>query len=68
MITNQRDQKICDKYSEQDITGHVHCSECPLVKGDPNSYDFRCKANSHYNKSTKEWEYDEAREVILYEM
>ena len=59
MITNERDQKICDKYGAYDETGHVHCSECPLVKGDWRSYDFRCKANSHYDRTTGEWEYDE---------
>ena len=68
MITNIKDQKICDKYSSKDDAGHVHCFECPLVKGNPNNYDFRCKANSHYNRSTKEWEYDESREVITYDM
>jgi hypothetical protein len=64
MITNKREQKICDKYSAYDETGHVHCNECPLSKGDPRSYDFRCKANSHYNKYTSEWEYDEIKEEV----
>ena len=59
MITNSREQKICDKYSAYDATRHVHCNECPLVKGNPDRYDFRCKANSHYNRHTGEWEYDD---------
>lgn len=58
MIKNEREQKICDKYSARDDTGHVHCYECPLSKGNPQRYDFRCKANSHYDRHTKEWEYD----------
>jgi hypothetical protein len=57
MITNNREQKICDKYSAYDETGYVHCNECPLRKSEGN-YDFRCKANSHYDRQTKEWEYD----------
>lgn len=59
MILNQKDQKICDKYSAYDNSVRVHCWECPLIKGDPSQYDFRCKANSHYNRKTHEWEYDE---------
>ena len=59
MIANPREQKICDKYSAYDETGHVHCYECPLKKGNPNRYDFRCKANSHYDRHTGEWEYDD---------
>lgn len=58
MITNPKEQKICDKYSKRDKYGNVHCSECSLVKGNPKQYDFRCKANSHYNRSTGEWELD----------
>ena len=58
MILSEKDKKICKKYSAYDETGHVHCNECPLLKGDPDSYDFRCKANSSYNRHTKEWEYD----------
>lgn len=59
MITNPREQKICDKYSEYDDNGHVHCNECPLTKGNFRMHDFRCKANSHYDRHTGEWEYDE---------
>ncbi len=59
MITNKRDQKICDRYSAYDDTGHVRCCECPLVKGNWKQYDFRCKANSHYDRKTGEWEYDD---------
>lgn len=58
MLTNKREKAICKKYSAYDETDHVHCRECPLVKGDGNRWDFRCKANSHYNRHTKEWEYD----------
>lgn len=57
MITTNREQNICNKYRAYDDTGHVHCYECPLSKAQ-GYYDFRCKANSHYNRHTKEWEYD----------
>lgn len=59
MLTNQRENKICEKYSARDNKGKVHCFECPLSKSNSANYDFRCKANSHYNRSTKEWEYDD---------
>ena len=59
MITNERERRICKKYSAYDSKGKVHCNECPLQKGNPKNYDFRCKANSHYNQRTQEWEYDE---------
>ncbi len=57
-LTNKREEAICKKYSAYDETDHVHCHECPLVKGDSDRWDFRCKANSHYNRRNKEWEYD----------
>lgn len=59
MLTNDREKKICARFSALDEQyGRVHCSECPLLKGD-GIYDFRCKANSHYNRNKREWEYDE---------
>ena len=57
MITNEREQKICDIYRATNSRGFVNCIWCPLRKGKW-AYDFRCKANSHYNRKTKEWEYD----------
>ena len=59
MITNPREMKICAKYSAYDETGHVHCNNCPLVEGDFRWWDFRCKANSHYDRKLGEWVYDE---------
>lgn len=50
MIKNQKEQKICDKYGAIDSKGLVHCNECPLRKSEW-SYDFRCKANSHYDSN-----------------
>lgn len=55
MISNKREQEICDEYREP----IVRCNECPLarnLKTDPN--DYRCKATAHYNFKAKEWEYD----------
>lgn len=66
MKLSARDQKICDKYSARDDKGLVHCCECPLRKGS-SSYDFRCKANSHYDRKQHEWEYDNVKEVYLYD-
>ena len=64
MITNSKEQKICDKFSAYDDTGHVHCFECPLRKDTGNRYDFRCKANSHYDRHTREWEYDDNGNIV----
>lgn len=63
MITSKREQEVCDKYSAYDEIGHVHCNECPLTKGDYRKYDFRCKANSHYDRHAGEWEFDEVVKV-----
>lgn len=51
----ERERQICKKYSERDRSGKVHCKECPLVV---DSESFMCKANSTYNRKTKEWELD----------
>jgi hypothetical protein len=56
MLTTDKEKAICKKYSARDSKGYVHCNICPLRKG--SGYDFRCKANSHYNRKTKEWEMD----------
>lgn len=60
-LTTERERKICRKYSKRDEADYVHCYECPLKKGTGN-WDYRCKANSHYNRRTKEWELDEVLE------
>lgn len=60
MILNQKQQKICNKYIARDEAGYVHCYECPLRKG-TDGYDFHCAANSHYDRRTREWEYNEIK-------
>lgn len=62
MLTNKREKAICKKYSSRDSEGKVHCNICPLRKG--SGYDFRCKANSHFNRKTKEWKYDYESEEV----
>ena len=57
MLTNEREKRICKKYSAY-VNGKVRCGECPLIKGNPNWWDFRCKANSHYDRKEKDWVYD----------
>ena len=57
-LTNEREKKLCEKYRARDKAGKVHCFECPLSKA-TGYWDFRCKANSFYNRHTKEWEYEE---------
>ena len=58
MLTNDRERRICAKYSAIDEQGYVHCNECPLNKGNHRMWDFRCKATCHYNRRTREWEFD----------
>ena len=53
MLTNDREKRICAKYSAKDNEGHVHCSECPLVKG-----DLMCKAIAYYDRKAKGWVYE----------
>ena len=57
MKLTKEEQKICDEYSER-IDGKVRCNICPLSVGDATRYDFRCKANSHYDKEEGDWVYD----------
>ncbi len=57
MRKNAKEKRTCKKYGSKDAAGFVHCKECPLRKG-KGLYDFRCKANSSYNRKNKEWEYD----------
>ena len=58
MLKNDRERKICEKYSARDRFGFVHCRECPLNVGNPANWDFRCKATHTYNRRTREWERD----------
>lgn len=51
MKLTEEEKKICVEYSR---TG---CGECPLDISDA-IYDFRCKANSHYDKEEGDWVYD----------
>lgn len=55
MLTTDRERKICERYSARKADGKVSCHSCPLNKGNPNIYDFRCKANSHYDRHKREW-------------
>lgn len=57
----QKEKEICKKYSARDENGFVHCKECPLVV---DADGFMCKANSRYNRRTKEWE---RRDKLTYE-
>lgn len=55
-LTTDRERRICRKYSAPDGEGMVHCRECPLVKS---AQYTMCKANSHFNRNTREWEMDD---------
>ena len=53
MLTNEREKRICKKYSEWVDGGFVRCFECPLVRG-----YLICKAIAHYDRHTRTWERD----------
>lgn len=59
MLKTDREKRICKKYSASDENGIVHCYECPLSKGNPDAHDFRCKANSHYDRHAGLWVTDD---------
>lgn len=61
MLTSDKERKICEKYSSSGEDGKVRCTECPLNKGDPNRHDFRCKANSSYDRRLVDWVYDDVQ-------
>lgn len=58
MLKTDKEKEICLKYSTRDDAGNVHCSECPMAYGKNNPYDFRCKANSHWDRKEKDYIYD----------
>ena len=62
MLTTERERKICEKYGAYDENGRVNCVKCPLARADVRKWDFRCKANSHYDRKLRMWVYDEAEE------
>lgn len=62
MKLTPEEQAICDKYRAFDATGHVHCHECPLHFGNPDLWDFRCKANSVYDPVTNDYVEEDFKE------
>lgn len=56
MLTNERQKRICTKYSAKDAEGHVHCDECPLVI---HAGWIMCRANAHYDRHLWNWEFDD---------
>lgn len=48
MMLTKEEQEICQKHSELDESGKVHCSDCPLAADTRNAL---CKANM----TVKEW-------------
>ena len=45
MKLTEKEKAICKKYSARDEEGLVHCNECPLSIGTPETWDFTCYAN-----------------------
>lgn len=46
MLSTDEQRRICAEYRRPDETGHVRCSQCPLVIS---VYWCMCHANSHYD-------------------
>lgn len=59
MLKNDKEREICDKYSARDENGKVHCKECPLNLEAKTRMTGVCKAFMHYDRSKKEWVFDE---------
>lgn len=55
-LKNDKEKKICAKYSARDAEGFVHCDECPLVV---DKWNLLCKACAHYDTRLKEWILDD---------
>lgn len=57
-LKNDKEKRICAKYSARDVEGFVHCDECPLIVNDERPVPY-CKAVAHYDTRLKEWILDE---------
>ena len=62
MLKSERQEHICRKYSARDDDGYVHCNDCPLVV---DQRYYMCRANSHYDRKSKEWVFDDVEEVEI---
>lgn len=62
MLTNERERRICRKYSAYDENRRVHCSECPLSNRCHDMPPQTCKAVMHYDRKKREWVPDETEE------
>ena len=59
-LTNEREKRICAKYSAYDENRRVHCFECPLNYMHYKSMEqMECKAIMHYDMHRREWVSDE---------
>ena len=59
-LTNEREKRICAKYSAYDENRRVHCFECPLnYKHYKGMEQLECKGNMHYDRHRREWVSDE---------
>lgn len=56
-LTNDRERRICAKYSAKDEYGNVHCNVCPLScnKYGVDMPPLTCKAIMHYDRHKREW-------------
>lgn len=44
MKLTPKEQEICDRFSERDSDGYVHCNECPLNIRNDFEYGIECYA------------------------
>ena len=59
-LTNEREKRICAKYSAYDENRRVHCFECPLNYIYYKSMEqMECKAIMHYDRHKRERVSDE---------
>ena len=59
-LTNDRERRICARYSAYDENNRVHCEDCPLnYKHYDGMVRTECKAIMHYDRHRREWAPDE---------
>lgn len=60
-LTNEREKRICARYSTAGEDGKVKCLTCPLnyINYGTDMPPMTCKAIMHYDRHRREWVDDE---------
>lgn len=60
-LTNERERRICERYSAARADGKVNCVACPLNYRHygVDMPEMACKAITHYDRHRREWLWDD---------